>query len=165
MKKITLLLGLCLSLNIYAQSEAQKAIDKDVWFNFMQAYQDLDAGLFNRIHTDDVIRVPVDGNTIYIGQEYKDRNLENFNRWNGQGLKQKIEFSFISRVVKGNWAYEIGIYKLTRFKGVQSKSYYGKFSVTLKKDAGIWKIFLDSDTSEGDSIDESDFQAGKILNP
>ena len=162
MRIITLLLGLCLSQVCFAQTE-QTAIDKDVWFNFMQAYQDLDAGLFNRIHTDDVIRVPVDGNTMYIGQEYKDRNLENFNRWNGQNLKQKIEFSFISRVVKGNWAYEIGIYKLTRYNGGQSRSFYGKFNVTLKKEAGTWKIFLDSDTNEGNSIGEDDFKAGKQL--
>ena len=109
--------------------------------------------------------MPVDGNTIYVGQEYKDRNLENFNRWNGHGLKQKIEFSFISRVVKGNWAYEIGIYKLTRYSGDQSKSYYGKFNVTLKKESGTWKIFLDSDTNEQNSIGEADFQKGVILKP
>lgn len=163
MRYILLSLAICLSQLSLAQTTDQEAINKDVWYNFMQAYQDLDAGLFNRIHTDDVIRVPVDGNAIYIGQEYKDRNLENFNRWNGRALKQKIEFSFINRVVKGDWAYEIGIYKLTRYNGGQSKSYYGKFNVTLKKVDGLWKIFLDSDTNEGDTIDEADFQAGSIL--
>jgi len=165
MKTIIAVLMLGLSQVVLAQNTEQQAIDKDVWFNFMQAYQDLDAGLFNRIHTDDVIRVPVDGNTMYIGQEYKDRNLENFNRWNGQGLKQKIEFSFISRVQKGSWAYEIGIYKLTRYSGNQSKSFYGKFNVSLKKESGTWKILLDSDTSEGDTIGEADFQAGAVLKP
>ena len=165
MRNITLVLLLGLSQFAWAQQSEQEAIDKNVWFNFMQAYQDLDAGLFNRIHTDDVIRVSVDGNAIHIGQEYKDRNLENFNRWNGQGLKQKIEFSFINRIVKGEWAYELGIYKLTRYSGSQSKSYYGKFNVALKKVDGIWKIYLDSDTNEQRSIGEADFQAGEVLKP
>ncbi len=166
MRIIALLFSGFIGLSAMGQTTTQQdKINKDVWYNFMQAYQDLDAGLFNRIHTDDVLRIPVDGNRIFVGQEYKDRNLENFNRWNGQSLKQKIEFSFISRVQQGDWAYEIGIYKLTRFDKGQSRSFYGKFNVTLKKEKDCWKIFLDSDTSEGGTIGEADFQAGTVLKP
>jgi ketosteroid isomerase-like protein len=146
----------------FAQSE-QEAIDKDVWYNFMQAYQDKNASLFNQIHTDDVLRVIADNNMILIGQEYKDRNLEVFNRWNSQQVKQKIEFSFLSRSQKRNWAYEIGIFKLTRYNGGQSQSYYGKFNVTLQKTGGIWKIKIDSDTNEEGSIGEEAFQKGQVL--
>ncbi len=146
------------------ETTEQDHINKDVWYNFMQAYQDLDAMLFNQIHTDDVLRVAVDGDKIYVGKEYKDRNLEVFNNWNAQRINQVIEFSFISRVQKGDYAYEIGIYKLTRKKGFRSDSYYGKFNVTLQKINGVWKIKMDSDTSEGDTINEDDFNAGSILN-
>lgn len=164
MKNYCIAVLLLIAQSAFAQGNEQDKIDRDVWLNFMQAYQDLDATLFNQIHTDDVIRVPADGGTMYIGQEYKDRNLENFNRWNAQKLKQRIEFSFLNRVSKGDWAYEIGIYKLTRYGNNESKSYYGKFNVTLRKVAGIWKIYIDSDTSEGDTIGEEDFQKGNILN-
>lgn len=162
-KSFLLLLWTC-STVLHAQDiSEQEAINKDVWYNFMQAYQDLDASLFNQIHTDDVLRVVADNNQILVGQEYKDKNLENFNRWNTQSVRQKIEFSFLRRIVKGDWAYEIGIYKLTRYGSGKSQSYYGKFNVTLKKVEGVWKIHLDSDTNENNTIDESDFQAGDIL--
>lgn len=149
---------------ISQDNSTEESINKDVWYNFMQAYQDLDARLFNQIHTDDVIRVSSNNGLMFIGQEYKDRNLENFNRWNSQKLKQRIEFSFLNRASKGDWAYEIGIYKLTRYGGGKSQSFYGKFNVTLKKEAGTWRIFIDSDTDEKGTIGEEDYQSGKILN-
>lgn len=163
MKKIMFCLMLtCTSLLAFAQGE-EEAINKDVWYNFMQAYQDKNASLFNEIHTDDVIRVSPDSNTLLIGREYKDKNIENFNQWNSARFSQKIEFSFISRSHKREWAYETGIFKLTRSQAGQSKSYYGKFNVTLKKTAGLWKIFIDADTNEKGTISEEDFQEGDIL--
>lgn len=162
MKVILVSILLILSVNAYSQNQIE-AINKDVWFNFMQAYQDLDASLFNQIHTDDVLRIPEESGNMMIGQEYKDANLENFNRWNLAQVKQRIQFSFISRIQKGNWAYETGIYKLIRYTDSGSQSYYGKFHVTLKKISGVWKIFIDSDSSDGGTIGEEDFNRGKIL--
>lgn len=162
MKVIIVSAMLILSVNAYSQNQTE-AINKDVWFNFMQAYQDLDASLFNQIHTDDVLRIPEESGSMMIGQEYKDANLENFNRWNLSKVNQRIQFSFISRTQKGNWAYETGIYKLTRYTDSGSQSFYGKFHVTLKKVSGLWKIFIDSDSSNGGTIGEEDFNRGKIL--
>lgn len=162
--KVTFLsiLMLMLSVNAFSQSQTE-AINRDIWFNFMQAYQDLDASLFNQIHTDDVLRIPIDGNRMMVGQEYKDRNLDNFNSWNTAKVKQRIEFSFYSRIQKSIWAYETGIYKLTRFNQGNSQSFYGKFHVTLKKVNGFWKIFIDADSNEEGSIGEEDFQKGNVL--
>lgn len=162
MKRFLLCTLLLCSSPLWAQTEAD-SINRDVWYNFMQAYQDLDASLFNQIHTNDVIRVAIDGNLLLVGQQYKDQNLENFNRWNQTRVKQKIEFSFISRIQSGLWAHETGIYKLTRFTDSGSQSYYGKFQVMLKKVGDRWKIYMDSDTNEGGKIGESDFQKGDIL--
>lgn len=162
MKVILVSAMLILSVNVYSQNQTE-AINKDVWFNFMQAYQDLDASLFNQIHTDDVLRIPEESGSMMIGQEYKDANLENFNRWNLSKVNQRIQFSFISRIQKGNWAYETGIYKLTRYTDSGSQSFYGKFHVTLKKVSGLWKIFIDSDSNENGTIGEEDFNTGKIL--
>lgn len=162
MKVILVSAMLILSIHAYSQNQTE-AINKDVWFNFMQAYQDLDASLFNQIHTDDVLRIPEESGSMMIGQEYKDANLENFNRWNLSKVNQRIQFSFISRIQKGNWAYETGIYKLTRYTDSGSQSFYGKFHVTLKKVSGLWKIFIDSDSNENGTIGEEDFNRGKIL--
>lgn len=162
MKIIFSSLILLLSSQLFAQSELEK-VNHDVWYNFMQAYQDLDASLFNQIHTDDVLRVSLDNENLLIGQEYKDLNLENFNSWNQAGVKQKIEFSFHNRVHKNGWGYETGIYKLTRYYAGQSRSKYGKFNVTLKKVNGFWKIKVDADTNEGRTLNESHFQNGNIL--
>lgn len=166
--KFSILLGLLLStfsLNAQIDSLERAQINQEVWYNFIQAYQQLDASLFNQIHTDDVIRVIADQETILLGGEYKDRNLEVFNRWNSQRLKQTISFSFLSRSVKGDWAYEIGIYKLTRFNRSGTKQdYYGKFNCTLQKVNGTWKIKIDADTSENGMISEEDFGQGDILN-
>lgn len=162
MKKLLFAALLLLPSYIYAQDLTDQ-INKDVWFNFMQAYQDLDASLFNKIHTEDVLRVSQDNGNMLIGQEYKDRNLENFNRWNLAKLKQKIAFSFYSRTQKGKYAYETGIYKLTRFGPDGPRSFYGKFHVTLRKENGFWKIMIDSDSNENGSIDEAAFQKGEQL--
>lgn len=162
MKVVFSSLLLILSVNLFSQGQTE-AINKDVWFNFMQAYQDLDASLFNEIHTNDVLRIPEESGSMMIGQEYKDANLENFNRWNLAKVKQKIEFSFYSRIQKANWAYETGIFKLTRYTDSGSQSYYGKFHVTLKKVSGVWKIYIDSDNSYGGAIGEEDFQKGDVL--
>lgn len=145
-----------------AQGE-QEAINKDVWLNFMEAYENKDASLFNQIHTDDVLRISPDRNVMHIGQEYKDRNLETFNRWNERKIKQKIEFSFLSRSQKSDWAYEVGVFKLTRYGRDQPQTYYGKFYVTLKKVGGLWKIYIDSDTNENGTIGEADFLKGEML--
>lgn len=156
------LTAMLMGLWAYGQTE-QEAIDKDVWLNFMQAYENKDASLFNQIHTDDVLRVSSDRNVIHIGQEYKDRNLETFNRWTERKIRQKIEFSFLSRTQKRDWAYETGIFKLTRYQGGESRAYYGKFHVTLKKIEGTWKIYIDSDTNENGTINEADFLEGDLL--
>lgn len=161
-KFIFCLLTSIVSQLVYSQSE-QEAINKDVWLNFMQAYENKDASLFNQIHTDDVLRVSPDRNVMHIGQDYKDRNLETFNRWNERKIKQKIEFSFLSRTQKSDWAYEVGIFKLTRYGRANSQSYYGKFHVTLKKADGLWKIYIDSDTNENGTIGETDFLSGELL--
>ncbi len=164
--KFRLLFALVLcAQTLFGQSDSleQIQINKDVWYNFMKAYKELDASLFNQIHTDDVLRVIVDQEMMMVGSEYLDRNLETFNRWNANRIDQRIEFSFLSRTRKDDWAYEVGIFKLTRKNGWQSQSYYGKFNVTLKKINGIWKIKIDADTNEDGSIGEETFQKGAIL--
>jgi hypothetical protein len=63
-----------------------------------------------------------------------------------------------------NQAYEVGIYKTTSIdeKG-QSHSGYGKFHVVHRKENGVWKILVDSDSSEGGTIGEKEFLAAKQM--
>lgn len=52
-------------------------------------------------------------------------------------------------------ASERGIYKLTRTeKTGEKKNYYGQFHVVLIKKGAMWKIVMDYDSNEGNTIGE-----------
>ena len=40
---------------------------------------------------------------------------------------------------------------------------YNTFQVLLNKESGTWKIVFDSDSSEGSTLSEKDFQAAQPL--
>jgi hypothetical protein len=53
---------------------------------------------------------------------------------------------------------EVGIYKvITTDKIGNTHTFYGRFHVALRKENGTWKILVDTDSSEGNSIDEQDY--------
>jgi ketosteroid isomerase-like protein len=45
----------------------------------------------------------------------------------------------------------------------ETQSLYGRFHVVLRKENGVWKILVDKDSSEGRSIDETDYVAAKAM--
>ena len=131
---------------------------------FSEAYANFDAEAFMELHTSDVVRVSRDGNKLYIGQEYRERMFSSFERTKNSGTSRSIEFRFLQRLVHESAAYEVGYYKIiTERPGDQARTYYGKFHVTLRKEEGIWKIAVDSDTSHQNSITEQDFQEASPL--
>ena len=136
--------------------EHLKAINTDLWENFTKAFETLDYELFSRLHSDDLIRVngdskSVKGKTVYI-EGYK-------KRWATKEINQTISFRFLERISNNEKASERGIYRLTRNLNTQyEQSYYGKFHVILKKENEKWKILVDYDSSENNSIDEDSYQ-------
>ncbi|TBN04367.1 nuclear transport factor 2 family protein [Hyunsoonleella flava] len=137
--------------------ETLKSINLEVWSSFTKAYETLDFNLFASIHSDSLIRISGNSKHIKNKMEY----IEGYKSWwKDASLNQTISFRFLERIQNGEKASERGIYKLTQnAKTSDEKSYYGKFHVIHIKENGVWKILVDYDSNENDSINESSYQS------
>ncbi|GAB1857771.1 hypothetical protein MHTCC0001_26080 [Flavobacteriaceae bacterium MHTCC 0001] len=147
--------------NVYAQKESLKDINTQVWANFTKSYESLDHVRFASIHSDDLIRVSGDSKKIKNKEEY----IDGYKKWwTDNSLKQTISFRFLERIYSENKASERGIYKLTQNPGTEDeKSFYGKFHVILTKENKKWKILMDYDSSESDTIDELSYKNASAI--
>ena len=155
-----LLIGSSLLINglIQAQNfEIHKAINSDIWQNFTSAFEDLDYELFKSLHTESLIRVSGDGKSIKDLNAYM---LGYERRWKNKDLKQTISFRFTERIANSDKASERGVYKLTvNLNSPTETYYYGKFHVFLTKSKESWKIQIDYDSSEHQTINEASYNA------
>ena len=165
MKNLILIFTLLLSNLLIAQEQdsIQKIINEQVWYPFVETYNNLDAEGFMDIHTDDIIRIGREGKSIRIGQEYAESQIKSAARSKERKSKRSISFSFTERFAKDDMAFESGYYKVEWESGEKSGISYGEFQVILKQEDGVWKIFVDSDTSYGGKLTEEDFQKGTLL--
>lgn len=135
--------------------ETLKTIDNQVWSPFTQAFETFDYNLFDGLHATDLVRISGDGKHIQGKETYIAGYKE---RWKNKSRNQTISFRFIERLNNGKSASERGIYKLTLNPNTeQAQSYYGKFHVILKQIDGVWKILVDYDSSEGNTINENTY--------
>ncbi len=142
MKFLSLLL-LSFSISHCQAQTAQETIDAQIWIPFTKAWETNDGEAYNAIHSDDVWRI--NPGRLLIGEEYRKRNLD---RMTGQSSGKSIEFSFETRIVNGENAYEVGYYRITAPSEEGNQYYVGRFHVALKKIEGVWKIVQDWDTDE-----------------
>lgn len=163
--RLTLLLLIALNCSILlAQENILKQINEEVWLPFMKTYSSLDGEGFMDIHTDDVVRVIMDGDRMLLGKEYRESQIKSNARSRERGVKRTIEFSFLERIAREEVAFEVGYYKGTYYEeGKASRNFYGKFHVLLKKVNGRWKVAIDADTSFDNSLTEADFLKGKPM--
>lgn len=141
----------------YAQNtENLKAINA-VWAKFYEAFETLDYTLMAEIHSKDLVRVS-GGKNIIDYDTYINNYKFSFNRDKETNQTSNIALRFFERINNDTTASERGIYKLTRNKGTdKEQSYYGQFHVIFKKNDGGWKITMDYDSSESNTIGEDDF--------
>jgi ketosteroid isomerase-like protein len=164
MKKQFLLLVISLLAigNLMAQApNYQQEINEQVWLPFIESYGSNNSEAFMALHSKDLVRVIVDNKTIQLFDSYK-YSIErgNSNRKN-LNIKPSIEFRFVQRIANDQAAYEVGYYKVISNEPTGVRSFYGKFTVVLRKENGKWKITLDSDSSEG--ITETVFNSGQKM--
>lgn len=156
--RITFLLLLISTLTFgqAKNSDFSKEIDEQLWKSFVNSYNSRNGEKHIRIHTDDVLRITKNG--IRKGKEYQDQILKSYGR-KGQP-KREIEFKFEHRIHAPNIAYEVGYFKVTVFRKDKTDEYYGRFSVVLKKEDGLWKIAQDWDIDEinGVKITKADYE-------
>lgn len=162
-KLILLFIVLGISLVGYSQ-DAQKQINDQVWKPFITTFSNHDTKGFMAVHSHDLVRAPRDSKTVWNFEQYKKQNEEGDKRSTQQKTKRTIELRFLERMANESQAFEVGIYKTTVINAQgESRSFYGKFHVVLRKENGTWKILVDSDSSEGGTIGEKDFAAAQPL--
>lgn len=133
-----------------------KAIN-NVWSKFYKAFETLDYTLMAEIHHKDLVRVS-GGKRIIDYDTYINNYKVGFERDKKAGQTSNISLRFFERISNDSAASERGIYKLVRNKGkANEQAYYGQFHVLFKKINGEWKITMDYDSSEGDTIGEDDY--------
>lgn len=150
MQRILLFISLPLlsALPLKAQKDSvQRVINKEVWIPFIRAFNEGDTEAFLAVHSKDVSRVL--GSTIWDYNEYAQHTREGNAALKKKKQTQKLELRFTRRVVNGNRAYDVGYYKGTATDAEgRSRSYYGKFTVLLRKEEGGWKVLMDQDSPE-----------------
>ena len=165
MKKALLLLVFLPIIEAPSQ-DYQQEINDQVWKPFIKAFNDLDADGFLAVHSKDLVRSPRDSKTILTWDEYLQQQRKG-NDWSkNNNTTRTLELRFTERIASATQAIEVGIYKTTNTnnKG-ESRSFYGRFHVVLRKENNIWKILVDTDSSEGNTIHENDFLNATPLTP
>ena len=163
MRPFITLLFLIFSVTLQAQSP-QTEINSQVWKPFIQHFSDHNAVEFLALHSKDVVRSPRDAKTIWGYDEYLKNQSEGDAFEVKSNLKRSLELRFTERIAKGDNAIEVGIYKtvVTAPDGKQ-QIYFGRFHVVLRKVNGTWKIIVDTDYTENNTIGEKDFLTAKPL--
>lgn len=163
MKKTLIFFLLIASLTLNAQTNTDylKEINRDIWLPFIEAYGTLNMEKYKSLQSEDFIRA--EGNDKRL-PTYKDY-FNNVDSWfadmKKEGRKLAIAFRFTERFANGKVASERGIYELKSFdaNGKETWKGYGKFHVFMRKIEGIWKIVVDYDSTEGNTIDEKAYLA------
>ena len=142
----------------------QQEINNQVWKPFIKAFNEYDTDSFLALHSRDLLRSARDAQSILNWEGYYREQKANNMRSKTAGHKRLIELRFTERLATNDQALEVGIYKTTSitYKG-ESRSFYGRFHAALRKENGTWKILVDTDSSEGNTISETDFTKASSL--
>ncbi len=154
---------LLLSAESFSQ-DYTKEINDQVWKPFIQTFNNFDAAGFLAVHSEDVIRSSRDSKEILNWEEYLRQQKAGDQRSIERRSKRTLELRFTERIANAEKAIEVGIYKTTSInsKG-ESQSFYGRFHVVLRKENGVWKILVDTDSSEGNTISEKNFHSAQPI--
>ncbi|MFD0964667.1 YybH family protein [Pseudofulvibacter geojedonensis] len=135
-----------------------------VWEQFYQAFNSLDASLMANIHSKKLIRIS-GGNRIKDYKTYIDGYKKQFKKAREDKTTNKISLRFFERIANDSIASERGIYKLERKEvNKELKIFYGQFHVLLAKENGNWKIIMDYDSNENNSIGEEEYRKAYGIN-
>ncbi len=164
MKKIILLSLVFFQSVGFSQSSQTTEINEQVWKPFIKYYNAHNATEFLALHSKDVIRSPRDNKAIWNWDKYLERQSSGDQRDLKENSQRKLELRFSERISNTDRAIDIGVYKSTYiFYDGKKESYYGRFHVVLRKENEVWKILVDTDSSEGGIIGEKEFMQAKSM--
>lgn len=141
----------------------QKEIDAQVWRPFIQSFEALDADAFLAVHSKELVRSARENNEILNWNEYLSQTRAGNEYTKNDASRRTIELRFTERLANSSQAIDVGIYKTSVISRGNTRSFYGRFHVVLRKEGGTWKILVDTDSSEGGTISEKDFFAAKPM--
>lgn len=151
-------LFLCLVSSVLFAQTDQVAINTQVWRPFIKHFNDNNTEGFLSVHSKDAVRSPRDAKQIWNRDEYFSEQAQGDDFDKKEKRKRTLELRFTERISQGSLAIEVGVYKTTYiFPDGKKRDYFGRFHVVLRKEEGIWKILVDTDSSEGGTFGESDF--------
>jgi ketosteroid isomerase-like protein len=157
---------LLFSISAIAQND-QADINIQVWKPFTKAIITQDVAGFIALHSKDVVRAELNGNRVLGYAEYLAGMEKSWPGWKESIQKNNTQYTFelrfLQRISNGVQAYEVGYFKNESVTAGQKRVSYGKFQVALRKENGIWKILVDSDSNEGGTITEEMFLEAKPL--
>ncbi|QMU65010.1 MAG: DUF4440 domain-containing protein [Flavobacteriaceae bacterium] len=140
-----------------------KEINK-VWAKFYQAFDSLNHQLMAEIHSKKLIRIS-GGKKISDYETYIGNYKKNFKRARENAISNTISLRFFERIHTDSIASERGIYKLIRTREQEKEQvYYGQFHVILIKENNMWKILMDYDSDEANSIREEEYMKSYGIN-
>lgn len=159
----SLLLLLLVSSSAFAQS-VQEEINDQVWKPFIKAFSEGDTELFMSVHSKDLVRSGRDSKKVLNWNQYHQQTEDGNKRRKERGQKMWIELRFTERINNENQAIDVGVYA-TSWSAPNERTAisYGRFHVVHRKENGVWKILVDTDSSEGNTIGEAQFLAAKPM--
>ncbi|WP_347922117.1 nuclear transport factor 2 family protein [Pontimicrobium sp. SW4] len=162
LKSFIILICIGFTLQIQAQNnKCLNEINNQVWSNFTKAFETFDHELFGSLHSEELVRVGGNSKLLRNKTDYINGYA---NRWTNSKSPQTISFRFLERICNDNKASERGIYKLTVNYGLPNEqSYYGKFHVIMIKEANQWKLLVDYDSNESNTITKQSYQNAFVI--
>jgi ketosteroid isomerase-like protein len=162
----TLLILLCAAVAITAHAQtSQTEINTQVWEPFITSFNNHQAEAFMTVHSIDVVRSPRDSKIVLNWDDYKKSQIEGDQQDLKAKRKRTLTLRFTDRIANDNQAVEVGVYKTSYLlSDGKTIDYYGRFHVVLRKENGVWKILVDTDSSENGTITENDFLAANPMN-
>ena len=157
--------GVFTLLGVTAQAQdLQKEINDRVWKPFISSFNSFNTEGFMAVHSRDVVRSPRDAKILQTWDEYFKQQQAGDKRQKESGGSRSIELRFTERIANAKQAIDVGIYKTTSTnKDGKSASFYGRFHVVMRKEGSVWKILVDTDSSEGKTIGEKEYMAAQPM--
>lgn len=162
--KTSLGLSFVLFATIAFSQNSQQEINEQVWKPFIKAFNENDTKAFMAVHSKDVVRSPRDAKAVWNWDQYFEQQERGDKADKASNRKRSLELRFTERISSQDQAVQVGIYKTTYINpdGI-TRSFYGRFHVVLRKEDGTWKILVDTDSSENNSISEKDYLAAAAM--
>lgn len=161
---VSILFLIAFTNQINSQSQNNlKEINK-VWDKFYQAFDSLDYKLMAEIHSKRLVRIS-GGKRITDYETYINNYTSRFKKAKENNISNDISLRFFERISNDSIASERGIYKLIRAENQENKQiYFGQFHVIFIKENNIWKILMDYDSNELNSIGENNYLKAHGIN-